>query len=173
MVQTLYGILAMSMLALLTLTLNNSIHSNDQEMMMNEISSHVTGMADELFDEISGLSYDSATLSDQNLVTRDVLSDEETFGTENCEPENNFSGCWVMNDLHGATMEHTVGGITYHMEISLRYVDESDPTQDSSTPTFSKMAEIRISSPDLYIGSSSNPLTVVLDRLYNYPRVTG
>jgi|GEM_PF-3004225 len=173
MVQTLYGILAMSMLALLTLTLNNSIHSNDREMMMNEISSHVTGMADELFDHISGLSYDSATLSDQNLVTRDVLSDEETFGTENCQPENNFSGCWVMNDLHGATIDHTVGGITYQMEVSLRYVEENDPTVDSSTPSFSKMVEIRISSPDLYIGSSSNPLTVVLDRLYNYPRVTG
>lgn len=174
MIQTLYGLLAMMMVALLTLTMNNAIHSNGSRMMMNEVSSQVTPIADEIFEQIGQYPYDSATLSGQFITDpASMLADADAFGSASCDPNNRYEGCEKMHDLHGTTALREVDGMPFEIDIEFEYVNDSDPTQASSIPTFSKKVTLTITSPYIYVGSSADPLQIALTRVYSYPRILG
>jgi hypothetical protein len=172
MIQTLYSLIAIMMLAVLTLTFNKALHSNDTRMILTEVSSQVTPVAMDILDYIGTLRYD-ASVEDIGLVQPSNLQDP-IQGSTLCDPNNGYQGCAdVMNELHGKTITRTVHGLTYNILVEFEYLDPINPDQVSPDPSFHKRATLTITSPELMQANTNTPLEIKIKRRFSYPRVTG
>ena len=172
MIQTLYGLIAIFIVAILMLTMNRSIHANETRMMENEVTAQVTPIATDIFDFIGNLPYD-ADVSSKVRVDDATSFQNPIAGSGFCDPADNFDDCIVMNDLHGKTIAREIHGLTYEIEVELEYLDNATPPAVSASPTFHKRARLTITSQDLTVSGTNLPLEVELTRRYHYPRATG
>jgi hypothetical protein len=172
MIQTLYAIVAIMMLAVLSLTFNRALHSNDTRMILTEVSAQVTPVAMDILDYIGTLRYD-ASVEDIGLVQPANLQNP-IEGSELCDPNDGYKGCAdVMNELHDKTITRVIHGLTYNIHVALEYLDAVNPDQVSLDPSFHKRATLTISSPELLMSNTNEPLEIVITRRFAYPRVTG
>lgn len=184
MIQTVYALLAIMLIGLVTLSFSRGIHSNEQEMMLNELASEMTSVGSEILNEVGRYPYDPVALvvtTDHVLNTRGALRLESTFGTgSTCNPNTQYSGCLFINDFHGKTATRVrqriyngvTHDITYTVEsIVVRYVSESTPHTPTGTKTFAKEVVVTVSCPLVYLGSPDTPLKVQMSRVYTYPNI--
>lgn len=170
--QALYGILAMSLVALLSLTVMQASRSTENRIIVNEVATQATGAGVDVLEAIGRLPFDSKT------DTMKVFTFPTVTGPNELTAEADFGGCVSfatcedIDDFHGLTFVRTLDGFDFTVDVSVRYVVETSPDQYSGTQTFAKEVRLEITNPYIYFGSPSNPLTIELRRVFSYQRVT-
>jgi hypothetical protein len=167
MVQTLYALTAIFLVAILSMTMNRTIHGSETRMVLHEVSAQVTPIAADLFDLIGSLPYDAATQSGVMVRQLSRLSPVIAPSTF-CDAVLSPGSCLVMNDLHGQKVTRDVKGLTYEIAIALEYVDPQPPANTS----YKKKATVTITNPHI-TRANGTPLEMVFTRMFVYPRVTG
>jgi hypothetical protein len=183
MVQTLYSFAAILIASLLMLTMNRTVHSNSYRMILTEVSAQVTPVAMDLLDFIGSLRFDPSLETDLVKTSPNRFADPITGSALCLSDPTTLRNCYdTMNELHGKRYTRVVKrdpanpdeiGITYHIDISFVYVDPDDFSRVSEVPTFHKRAELKITSPELLKSGSGQPMEIIIERHYSYPRVTG
>jgi hypothetical protein len=176
MVQILYTIAAIMILAVVSLTINLRIHSTGERLMFNELTLEMTGVATELLDQIGRREFDAGTISGL-MVPVDSLTPATNFGTGMCEPDQQYSGCFTISDFHNRTAtrirsrQHAgqLREIEYNVtDIQVLYVDQNPPHDESTTPTFAKEVTLTISTPAMET-ASGGAIEVRISRIFMYP----
>jgi hypothetical protein len=175
--QVFYGILAMMVLGILSLTMNRSIYGTETQMVVNEYSTQMTGIAGEVLDQVGSLPYDAITLSGIIVKTTSALSDP-ILGAPACSINKDtavdqyFKGCLAMNDLHGKNGTRMVGGLPFDVEVRMWYVDNAGNKLTSGT-SFKKEVRVLVKTGDLRVGANNDSLKIEVFRTFSYPRVIG
>jgi len=176
MAQLIYTIAAIFILGTVVLTFNVKIHGTQERMAFNELTLAMTGVGAELLNEIGKAEYDPNTIFGE-VLPRNQLSVEGGWGSGSCNPDANFSGCFVINDFHGKTASRTVTrvyqGTTYTVtydvtDIEVHYVTEAPPYTPSNTQTYAKEVTLNVSTPALVDGAGA-PIEIPMSRIYMYP----
>lgn len=177
MVQVLYSIAAIMLLGITVLNINTKIHGTQDRLMFNELALQMTSVGAEMLNEIGKNDFDPSTIFGEVLPRNQLSPDDGTWGSGTCNPDNNFSGCFVINDFHGKTAERTLtrvqGGvsvdITYNVtDITVEYVAETSPYAPSGTQTYAKKVTLNVSTPVL-VDADGAPFEVPMSRIYMYP----
>ena len=174
--QVLYAFIAMLLVALLSLTLQRGMHSTERRQIVNEISTQLVGVGIDAIEFVGRHPFDS------EVDTNDAVVKAKGFPYVSDATELTASGsfggcadyyaCGDMDDYDGMTVSMNVDGLEYEVSIEVRYVQDSNPDNTSAVQTFSKEVRLEISSPYLYLSNPSNPLTVVVARVYSYDQPT-
>jgi len=188
MVQTLYGIIALALAMMLALNLMRTITGTQRKMVLNEVATQVTSISVDMMEHLSTKAFDDktdesgldlATTTFPIVTTATALTPPSGFGSVAerplpalpCPHPDFYSvHCDDIDDFDGMTMTRTIDGIPYAAEITVRYVNETDPNQVSSTQTFAKEVVVEITSPYLRIGST--PISATFSRVFTYHRRT-
>ena len=170
--QALYGILAMAVVAILSLTVMRASRSTDTSIRMNEITTQMSGVGVDVLEAIGREPFDSETdttkVSTFPAVTSPAqLTDEGSFG--GCA---SFSACEDVDDFDDLTFTRQLDGFSYVIEIQVRYVDEDQPDVYAGTQTYAKEVRALITNQHVYLGNPSNLLTVEMRRVITYDKVT-
>lgn len=174
--QVLYAFIAMLLVALLSLTLQRGVHSTERRQIVNEISTQLVGVGIDAVEFIGRHPFDS------QVDTNDAAVKAKGFPYVQDATELTVSGsfggcadyynCQDMDDYDGMTVSMDVDGLEYDVAIEVRYVQDNSPDTPSGTQTFSKEVRLEISSQYLYLSGPSNPLTVVVARVFSYDQPT-
>jgi hypothetical protein len=176
MAQMIYMVAAIMILASVVLNVNIRMHSTEDRLMFGELAMDMTGVGNEMFEHIAAMEFDPGTIS-RMAVPTDSLREEANFGSEVCEPDNGYQGCFTVSDFHGRSAtrakQRQRNNVTYDVEynisgIVVRYVDEDPPHAPANTQTFAKEVTLTISSP-LVADANGNPLEITMSRTYMYP----
>ena len=183
MVQTLYGLIAITLAMMLALNLMRTVTGTQRKMILNEVAMQVTGISVDIMEHLANKSFDENTvetgvdLSNLPLVTSaNQLTNPGGFGYNQdgglCDAPNFFydPDCDDIDDFHGLTLNRTVNGIPYTAEIMVRYVEEDNPSLPAPDHTFAKEVTVKITSPYLLIGN--DPIEATFSRVFAYNRIT-
>lgn len=170
--QALYGILAMALVALLSLTAMQATRSTDNRILVNEVATQASGVGIDVLEAIGSLPFDSKTDTTKVFVfpavtSADQLTAEADFG--GCIA---FVDCEDIDDFDGLTFTRDFDGLDFSVTVAVRYVNEVSPDQYTGTQTYAKEVRLLISNPYVYFTNPSNPLTVEMRRVFSYQRVT-
>lgn len=170
--QALYGILAMAIVAILSLTVMRASRSTEHSMVLNEVTTQASGVGVDVLEAIGRLPFDSKT--DTLKVTKipAVESADELTGPGSFGGCASFSDCEDIDDFDGLTTTRALDGFEYDVEIDVRYVVEASPGTYSGVNTFAKEVRVLITNPYIHFGDPSNPLTVEMRRVFTYQRTT-
>ena len=176
MVQVIYTITAILILGFTVLSLNLQIHGTQQRMMFSELAQEMTSVGAEVLNEISKHDYDPNTIFGE-VLARNALSPEGSWGSGSCNPDNRFAGCFVINDFHGKTATRTItrthDGTAYTVDynvsdLEVHYVTEAAPHTASGTQTYAKEVTLNVSTPAL-VDAAGDPIEIPMSRVYTYP----
>lgn len=166
--QTLYALVVMALAMLLAINVYRGVNGTQQSMIVNEVATLLTGVGVDVLEHIGSYPYDStvdttkvATFPPINAVTD--LTPAGDFGL-GCATVAN---CEDIDDFHGKTIYQLKNQIQYTVEVEVRYVNETDPDTYSGSQTFAKEVLLKISNPNLTLGSGA-PLVVTMRRVYTY-----
>ncbi len=168
--QTLYALLAMALVALLSLTVASSSRRSSQRMAVSEVSTQASGVAIDVIEQIARAPFDVATDTSKVSVWPPVSS------AAGLTAEADFGGCAYFNtcesveEFDGVTFDYTRDGFTYGVSIVVRYVDEDNPNYQTGSQTFAKQVTVDIASPHLQIGAA--PAVLRMQRVITYDKVT-
>lgn len=171
--QVIYGLTAMALVALVSLTVQRTSTGTQQRMIVNEVATQLGGVGVEVLERIGSLPFDSKTDTTKvftfPLVTEaNQLTDASAFG--GCV---DFALCEDIDDFHGLTIQREQDDFTYGLQIDVEYVDVLAPFGSTYGPqSFAKKVTLSVTNPHLYLGDRDNPLTVTLSRVFTYQRVT-
>lgn len=175
--QVIYAFIAMLLVALLSLTLQRGIHSTERRQIVNEVSTQLVGVGIDVLEHIGRTTFDYAV--DTNRVDIDPIEDfpyvedpaeltlPGSFGS--C---SDYYSCKYIDGFDGMTVNRTVDGLDFEVDIFVQYVDEDNPDTASGVQTYAKEVRLEISSSALYLSSAANPLTVEIARVYTYQQPT-
>lgn len=169
--QVFYALIAMLLLALLSLTLQRGTHSAERRQIVNEMTTQLVGVGIDVIEHIGRQPFDSQTDSNKVATVPPVTNAAQLT------PKGSFGGCTDYNacedvdDFDGLTITRDVGGLDFDVVIEINYVDENNPDVQPGFNTFAKEIRLSISSPHLYI-TKSIPLTVQIARVRAYDRAT-
>lgn len=178
--QTLYGLVALSIVAMVTLSLLRQTTATHQRQAFAETTMQVTGLATEVFDHMEQMYFDRAIAQSIDTpptcghVTRpEALTPASAFipCTGN-SPAARYAACSYLEGFDGLTnVPFERGGFDFEVDIDVAYVDPATH-QPSATPTFAKAVTLSITHPHMYMGRDrSSPLTVEMRRVIYYDRV--
>jgi len=188
MVQVLYCIIAMMLLAVSMLNVNVKIHGNQGRMMANELSLGMTSVGAEVLNELAKYPYDPVALpitASPVLGNPNALRDANTFGLDPdgdpvaCDPDASFSACQYLIDFHGKTFtrtqtrtfQGTTHTVTYNATVNIEYVTNTAPHTPTTSKTFARRAVVTVSTPSLYLSDPTDLLKVSMSRVYTYPNL--
>ncbi len=146
--------------------------STQQRIISNEVLTQFSGVGDEILDDIGSLPFDERTDAARNptrLASASELEAPAYFGG-NCNPDVNYADCKDIDDFHGKSRTLEREGLAYDAAIEVRYVDEDDPTIAIQSKTFAKEVVLHITSPHILDSQSSEPLSIVIARVFTYQR---
>jgi hypothetical protein len=178
--QVIYAFIAILLLALLSLTLQRGIHSTERRQIVNEYSTQLVGVGIDVLEHIGRKPFDyevDTTRADFSIWRDDFpYATDPTDLTSSASAEfgncGDFYVCDDIDDFHGLTFTRTVDGFDYTVSVFVEYVSESSPDVKPAVQTFSKEVRLEISSSGLYLSSPSEPLTIVLARVFAYDQAT-
>lgn len=168
--QVLYGLLAMAIVAILSLTVASSSRRSEQRMAVSEVSTQASGVAIDVIEAISRMPFDAKTDTAKVAVWPPVTSAAGLTAEGNFGGCASFSACESVEEFHGLTFNRERDGFEYVVSIAVRYVDEDDPATYSASQTFAKQVTVTVASPHLSIASA--PATLQMRRVLTYDKVT-
>ena len=164
MAQFIYSIGALSSMMLFSFLILVSRNATQQIIYVNELSTQVTGIADEVLDLIDSpdIVYDSntGTLGAWKTTTGE-LSSYDSFG--GCKV---LSACVDVDDFHGLKATRTHQGLDYSVAITVSYVSTTNPDSVVTTPTLSKLVTVEVKSGAVIINGDS--LSASISRVITY-----
>ena len=176
MAQTLYGLIALALVSMLALNMQRGTTNTQQRQIFNEVATQVTGVASEVFDHIArdGVYFDKYVSDTRTLfptcgrtTTPSVFTAEAAF-----VPAASYATSTYIEGFHGMTdIPIDRDDIQYLVDISVRYVDPVT-LAPSAVQTFAKEVTLTLSSPLLFLRTSSNPVEVTMSRVIEYDMVT-
>ena len=131
-----------------------------QVAVHTEVQSIATGVAHDVFSEIGLHPFDAATAGSE-VTDRSALTPEGQFNSEG----KTYETASDVDDFHNVayTYKKEEGfDFDFTLNITVRYVDEDNPSVDAGSQTFAKMVKVRIENPNL-------PAPLELEILYTYP----
>ncbi|NBB75674.1 MAG: hypothetical protein GVY35_18680 [Bacteroidetes bacterium] len=180
--QTLYGLVALSIVTMIMLSLLRRTTASHQRQAFTETTMQVTGLATAVFDHMEPMYFDRAIAQSIDTpptcghVSRpEALTPAGAFTpcTAGDTPEARYTACHYLEGFDGLTdVPFERGGFDFEVDIDVEYVDP-DTHQPSATPTFAKAVTLSITNPHMHLGRDrSRPLTVEMRRVMYYDRVT-
>ncbi len=169
--QVFYALIAMLLLALLSLTLQRGTHSAERRQIVNEMTTQLVGVGIDVVEHIGRQPFDSQTDSNKVATVPPVTNANQLT------PKGSFGGCTDYNscedvdDFDGLAITRIVDGLQFDVQIEVNYVDELTPDNQPGYNTFAKEVRLTISSPYLYI-TKSTPVSVQIARVIAYDRTT-
>ncbi len=171
--QVLYAVIAMMIASLLAFNVQRGTMSAQQRVISNEVLTQFSGVGDEILEDIGSLPFDERTDVTRNptrLASASELKAPAYFGG-NCNPDADYADCLDIDDFHGKSRTLEREGLAYDAAIEVRYVDEDDPTIAIQSQTFAKEGVLHITSPLILDSQSSEPLSIVMTRVFTYQRM--
>jgi len=175
MAQTLYALLALVLLSMVSLNAQRGTTNTQQRQIFNEVSTQVTGVASEVFDHLDrpGVYFDKYIFDTRStfptcgrVTTSSVLTAEAAFVPSTYATSSYLEGFDGLTDV--VVMRED---IEYLVDVAVRYVDPVT-LAPSAMQTFAKEVTLTISSPLLFLRTPSNPVTVTMRRVFEYDMVT-
>jgi len=170
--QALYGLLAMALVAILSLTVMRATRSTDNSILVNEMATQASGVGVDVLEAIGRLPFDSKTDTTKVFTFPTVTSADELTGEGSFGGCASFADCEDIDDFDGLTVTRTLDDFEYDVEIQVRYVSEDSPDVYSGGNTFAKEVRVQITNPYIFFGDPSNPLTIEMRRVFTYQRAT-
>ncbi|MDX1740688.1 MAG: hypothetical protein R3178_05310 [Rhodothermales bacterium] len=178
--QVIYAFIAILLIALLSLTLQRSVHSTERRQIVNEVSTQLVGVGIDVLEDIGRHAFDYEV--DTTRADFPLWRDDFPYATNpaqltpiasaefgNCV---DFYSCDDIDDFHNMTITRVVDGVGFNVDIFVEYVSETTPNVKPGTQTFAKEVRLEISSSALYLSSPANPLTVEISRVFAYDQPT-
>lgn len=176
MIQILYTLVAIALLAMIGLNLQRGAAHTAQQQTFNEVATQLTGVGIEVLEHIAR---DSVYFDRHAFDFRSVppacgridstqialFADPAAFGGQT------YTGSRFIEGFHGLKETIDRDGLEYEVGITVRYVDEVTHVV-SSTETFAKEVLLDITNPYLHLGDPDNPVTVRMSRVFTYDKVT-
>ena len=158
MSQTLMALVALLITMQISLVNQRSILNARVSMVDSELETIATGAGLDILDYIGTKPFDEATatgfVSDAEDLTPLPFPTGNTY--EEAEDIDDFNGIQPYNYVTD------LDDMSFTAEIEVRYVDDDDITQVSTTQTFSKEVVLTLTHPNL-----EQP--IILNRVYSYP----
>jgi hypothetical protein len=172
--QALYGILAMTLIALLSLTVMRAQRATETRIFVNEVATQVTGVGVDILEAIGRMPFDEKTDTTKVFTFPAVTNPNQLTPQGSSEWGNkaSFAACDDIDDFHGLTVVRNFDGFNYTVTITVRYVNLDTPEIAPGGQTYAKEVLLNISNPSLYVGSPDNPITVPVRRVFTYQRAT-
>lgn len=176
MAQTLYALMALALLSMVTLNMQRGTTNTQQRQIFNEVSTQVTGVASEVFDHIGrrGVYFDKY-ISDTRTTfpTCGRVTSPAVFTAEAAfVAAGSYATSAYIEGFDGMTdVPVDRDDIQYLVDMEVRYVDPVT-LAPSATPTFAKEVTLTISSPLLFLRTPNNPVDVTMSRVFEYDVVT-
>jgi hypothetical protein len=182
MAQTLYGILALVLVSMLSLNMQRGSMQTQQRQALNEVGMQITGVAEEVFDHIGreAVAFDRFVDSTRAIApvcgrteTPKAFTEPARFATVACSGAG-YESCPYIEGFHGMTdLSFERDGLPFEVDVEVAYVNPRTLAPLAPTArSFAKEVTLSVSSPLLYLNTPSNPLTVRLSRVYEYDAVT-
>jgi hypothetical protein len=170
--QALYGILAMALVALLSLTVMQAKRGTDNRILVNEMATQASGVGVDILEAISRFPFDSKTDTLKVFTFPAVTSAAELTADADFGGATSFADAEDIDDFDGVTLVRTLDGFDYSVAVEVRYVVETTPDQYSGAQTFAKSVRLQITNPHIFFGDRSNPLTIEMRRVFTYQKAT-
>lgn len=170
--QVFYSLIAIFLLALLSLTVSRSTHRLDSRIYVNEVVTEASGVATSIIETIGQKPFDSKT------DTTKVSTFPAVTSTTQLTPQANFGGCTVfalcedIDDFHGLVITRQLNGFEFTATITVQYVNENDPDYLPGAQTYAKEVLVEITNRYVNSGSISAPITVPFRRIFSYQKAT-
>lgn len=167
--QVIYSLLALTIVGILGFSVSRGLMSVGQRAYQNETLTQVSGVANEILEDIGSRAFDANTISSVPGSVSELTA-VAGFGG-GCDPE---VSCIDIDDFDGKTLYREREGLDFTVDVRVEYVDQDDPTLVSSTPTFAKQVTLSITTP--YVYKENNPdslITMQMSRVFTYNRTTG
>ncbi len=176
MSQVIYSLAALVTVILFSITMNQGINSGHTNMYATEILSQMSGVAEDIIDDVGrrALPFDSKVDPDSVIVPE--LGYPIVLSATQITPEAQFGGCFVydlcgdLDDFHGLVVTRTAGGLDYEATIEVRYVDENDPMVETGIQTFAKKVTVTVTQGSLI--QAGVPLSTSYSRVFVYDKPT-
>lgn len=173
--QFIYALVALGLSMVLSLTMSNGSRRTAQRMYLNEAVTQLSGVAYDVLEDIErqGVAFDKRT--DESRYSKPIMyplvrSTSDLTPVEQFGGCTDFDACKDLDDFDGLQITRTTQDYNYVINFSVRYVNESTPTEEASSQTFAKRISATITHPTIVI--NGNPLTVTISRIVTYHRVT-
>jgi len=137
--QTLLTIAAISLLGMITLTLNSSYLTTNQVMVESEFSVEAVSLAESYLERAIGKTFDEKSITAQINNTSDLSKIGRETGEKDLVDFDDF------DDFHGFIVKDTTERAVYNVAISIVYVNESKPDIKASGKTWHKKMNITVS----------------------------
>ena len=177
----LYALLAMLLVALFSLNMQRGIHATEQQMIVNEVATQLTGVGVDVLEHIERTPFDENTDESKQVP----LEYPVITGTGQLTPDGGaqWGGCTSLalsdpscddiDDFDGVSVDVDVDGLVYTVEVAVQYVSPATTPATlapSGAQTYAKEVTLTISNPYLLLGGT--PLQVELKRVFTYNRHT-
>ncbi|MGA7306768.1 MAG: hypothetical protein WBW88_17985 [Rhodothermales bacterium] len=173
--QFIYALAALGVTMVLSLTMSNGSRRAAQRIYINEAVTQLSGVAYDVLEDIerSGIAFDERT--DESRFAKPIQF-PLVKSSSDLTPETEFGGCTEytackdIDDFDGMEITRTTQDYSYDIGLSVRYVNESVPSEVSTSQTFAKRIDATVKHPSITI--NGEPLTVTVSRIVTYHRVT-
>lgn len=173
--QVIYALAALAIASILSFQFLISSRAANSQIHSNEILTQVSGVATDMIEWIGSTAFDNRTREDlysDPPSSADSLTASGGFGgianAEACD-----SLCMDIDDFHGLTFAEQYDGIDFDVEVTVRYVDPSNPDSVVVGPSFAKEVILGITNPNIYRGGNPDSLvTIEVGRVFTYFRTT-
>lgn len=158
MYQTLLAFIALMVVMLLTINQQQALMQLNSGRSDQEIQSLAVSVGQDVLDFIGAKPFDAATIA--GTVTDASALTPSPFTTG-----GDYETAQDIDDFHQIdpyTYVSEVQDIAYTLNIEVHYVEDEDPSTESSVQTFSKEVVITLSNPDMLND-------IQLSRVYTYP----
>jgi len=158
MAQYIYSMGALIGILLFSMMMNQGRMLSQRENFVNETSTQMMGIADEILDKIdrSDILFDSKTAGQRVWQAKvDSLTQPNGFG--GC---STITSCKDIDDFDGLTLTLQNQGMNYDVSVSVDYVSRSNPDSVVATPTFSKRVSVTVTAASVLVGHSSPSTTI-------------
>jgi len=168
--QTTLSLLALLLVMLLSVQSFHIVNRTERQIVLNEISTQLTGVGVEVIERVGSTLYDANTAGGIVISSIDSLTSTSDFGPgmTSCEYDPaSANSCAAVEQFDGLTLSVDRDGITYDVSIGVSYFDESSNIV-TSNKKFAKQVQVSISNPNLYISEPDNPMVVTMARIVTY-----
>ena len=175
--QVIYALAALAMTGILSFQFLLGSAAIRTRVYSNEILTQVSGVANEIIEDIGTRAFDNRTREDlynEAPTSASELTASGDFGGvvlanyANCD-----SSCLDIDDYHGLTFVRNRDGIDFVVAISVRYVDPDNPEVEAFTQTYAKEVILTITNPNIYrFNNPDSLIQIEIGRVFGYFRTS-
>ncbi len=172
MKQTLLSLGALAFIMVASYNLQRSNAATEKRIIENEVTVRLTGVGTEVLEYVGSRFFDAVMVPsharyDDEIASEAELSPLALFGPS--ETSCDYETCTAIEQFHGLdSLSFSRNGLIYDASISVRYVDEADPSATVATQTFAKEVAVTLTSRNMQTGESGNFLSGTMTRIFTY-----